>query len=231
MALIRWKSLLIMGGFFALAALILVRTTRGQMALYIHPRYDFLLYVCGTVIFFMALVNILQQLPLPRYAMAFLFIPLAFGLGVPPRPLDATAISTRLDSLNRVAQRPSTSAAVARNPQDTTSWNLYDWAVAMSIDAQRLVAQPILIEGFVVRPPDMPLDATHVMVARYVLTCCTADAGGVGMPVAWSAAPQLADNQWVRVRGVVAVDAQGQLFIKASTVQPIDVPRTPYLSP
>lgn len=231
MTLTRWTPLLMAIGICTLSALLLVRTTLGQMALYIHPRYDILLYLCGIVLFFMALVCIIQRHTLPAFALAFVLIPVALGLGVPPRPLDANALGSRLSSLNRVAQRPSTSGAMRIPPDDTTQWNLYDWAIAMSIDTAPLIAKPVSVEGFVVRPPDMPQADATFMLARYVLTCCTADAGGVGMPVAWSTAAQLADNQWVRVTGVVARDAQGQLYIQASAVQRIEVPRTPYLSP
>ena len=231
MALTRWTPRLMAIGICTLSALLLVRTTLGQMALYIHPRYDILLYLCGIVLFFMALVCIIQRHALPPFALAFVLIPLALGLGVPPRPLDANAISTRLDSLNRVAQRPNTSAAIRAAHPDTTQWNLYDWAVAMSIDTAPLVDQPVLVEGFVVRPPDMPQATTEFMLARYVLTCCTADAGGVGMPVAWTNATSLTNDQWVRVAGVIARRADGQIFIVAQQITPIEIPRKPYLSP
>ncbi|MFM7678162.1 MAG: TIGR03943 family putative permease subunit, partial [Roseiflexaceae bacterium] len=167
----------------------------------------------------------------PSFALAFVLIPVALGLGVPPRPLDANAISTRLDSLNRVAQRPNTSAAILAAPHDTTQWNLYDWAVAMSIDTAPLVGQAVLVDGFVVRPADMPQAATEFMLARYVLTCCTADAGGVGMPVAWAHAASLNNDQWLRVAGVIARHADGQIFIVAQQITPIEIPRKPYLSP
>lgn len=231
MALTRWSQFLMAIGICTLSALLLVRTILGQMALYIHPRYDILLYLCGIVLFFMALVCIIQRHALPPFALAFVLIPLALGLAVPPRPLDANAISTRLTSLNRVAQRPNTSAAILAAPQDTTQWNLYDWAVAMSIDTTPLVDQAVLVEGFVVRPPDMPQAATEFMLARYVLTCCTADAGGVGMPVAWTNAASLNNDQWVRVAGVIARHADGQIFIVAQQITPIEIPRKPYLSP
>lgn len=231
MALTRWPHLLMAIGICTLSALILVRTTLGQMALYVHPLYDLLLYLCGIVLFFMAVVSLIQRQQLPAFALAFVLIPIMLGLAVSPRPLDANAIGTRISSLNRIAQRPAGNTAAMNTSQDTTLWNLYDWAVAMSIDTAPLIDKPVLVEGFVVRPPDIPHADNEFMLARYVLTCCTADAGGVGMPVRWHGAAQLTNDQWVRVNGTIARDANGLLVVVARTITPIEIPRKPYLSP
>lgn len=231
MALTRWSYVLVAIGICTLSGVVLVRTTLGHMAFYVHPLYDLLLYLCGIVLFFMAVVSVLQRHQLPAFAFAFLLIPIMLGLAVPPRPLDANAISTRMTTLNRVAQRPARDARVLQTNQDTTQWTLYDWAVAMSIDTAPLVNKAVVVEGFVVRPQDGPQTADQFMLARYVLTCCTADAGGVGMPVTWGDAARLTNDQWVRVSGVIAREQNGQIYIVAQHITPIDIPRKPYLLP
>jgi len=51
------------------------------------------------------------------------------------------------------------------------------------------------------------------------------------MPVAWANATSLTNDQWVRVAGVIARRADGQIFIVAQQITPIEIPRKPYLSP
>jgi len=72
------------------------------------------------------------------------------------------------------------------------------------------------------------------MLARYVLNCCTADAGGVGMRVAWTNGQSMPNDQWVRVSGNVrTIEIDGILhpLLIAQSVRVIEVPDRPYLTP
>jgi uncharacterized repeat protein (TIGR03943 family) len=72
------------------------------------------------------------------------------------------------------------------------------------------------------------------MVSRFIVTCCAADASGVGLLVDWPDAAGLAENGWVRVRGPVrAAELNGQRLplIAAASVEPVDQPEHPYMYP
>jgi uncharacterized repeat protein (TIGR03943 family) len=65
-----------------------------------------------------------------------------------------------------------------------------------------------------------------------VLTCCVADAGGVGMHVQWANSASYHSDQWVHVEGVIDVqNVNGvmQPLVIAHTVAQITAPSKPYL--
>lgn len=214
----------------ALAGILSYRTATGQMALYIHPRYELLVYGCAVVlVLFAAVVWYDTAQPAP-FGLTFALIPLSIAVAFVPKPLGAAALAGQLGSLNSVVQ----AAPALPVTTDTASWDLYDWAVASSVDAQPYDGAAASIEGFVVVNPDLGLPADQLMVARYVLKCCTADAGGVGMRVVWAGAPNLRSDTWVRVRGTIAVeDTTGvpRPLLIADSVTPIEQPARPYLVP
>ena len=218
---------------FAVAALLFVRTASGQMALYIHPRYEVLMYACGAVLFALAIICMTMPIPIPRHSIQFLLIPVLFGLGIAPRALGADAIGHQGTAFNQIAQRPQATTANA-SAVDTTQWNIYEWAVAASIDSLALKGKPVQIDGFVVRNPAMQLANNQFLLARYVLTCCVADAGGVGMHVQWANSTSYHSDQWVHVEGVIDVyDVNGvmQPLVIARTVTQITAPPKPYIVP
>jgi uncharacterized repeat protein (TIGR03943 family) len=216
---------------FAVAGLLFVRTASEQMALYIHPRYEVLMYGCGAVLFALAIICITMPIPIPRHSIQFLLIPVLFGLGIAPRALGADAIGHQSTALNQIAQRPQ-SAVANVSAVDTRQWNIYEWAVAASIDPLALKGKPVQIDGFVVRNSAMQLADNQFMLARYVITCCVADAGGVGMHVQWANSASYHSDQWVHVEGVIDmqnVNGVMQPLVIAHTVAQITAPPKPYL--
>lgn len=218
---------------FAVAALLFVRTATGQMALYIHPRYEVLMYGCGAVLFALAIICITMPIPIPNYSGRFLLIPVLLGLGVAPRALGADAIGYQGTALNQIARRPQTTV-VNLIPTDTTKWTIYEWVVAASIDPQSLDGKSVQIDGFVVRNSAMSLADNQFMLARYVVTCCVADAGGVGMRVQWANSTTYPNDQWVQVAGTIKLQNVAgvmQPLVIANTVTQINAPLKPYVVP
>jgi len=225
----RWSTMLLL---FAMAGLLFVRTVLDQMGWYIHPRYQVLMYICAGVLFVLAVMCAVGALTLPRYATRLLLVPVLLGLAVPPKPLGADALVQQSPMLNRVALRNSESPLP--DIQNTQVWTLYDWAVIASVDPLMVVDQPADIEGFVVQNPVLNVPDGQFMLARYVLNCCTADAGGVGMRVAWSNGQSLPNDQWVRVTGkvrTIEIDGIVHPLLVAQSVRVIEVPDQPYLTP
>jgi uncharacterized repeat protein (TIGR03943 family) len=219
---------------FAMAALLLVRTALAQMAFYIHPRYEVLLYFCAAFVFVFALAIIPARDQLPRATLPIVLVPLLLGVLIVPAPLRSTTLLQQGPALNRVAQRVNSAHIdIDVATVDTTVWSLYDWAVASSIDIAPLRGRPAQVSGFVVFPEDLDLPPDQLMLARYVLTCCVADAGGVGVRVQWPAAQSLVSDQWVEVTGIMQSLPVGdtvQPLLIATRIQPIDPPKKPYLT-
>ena len=72
------------------------------------------------------------------------------------------------------------------------------------------------------------------MVTRFVVSCCVAAAKVAGMVVESPETATLADDQWVRVRGVLAPRELGERalpVIAAESIAPAEAPQQPYLYP
>ncbi|MEN9280134.1 MAG: TIGR03943 family protein, partial [Gloeomargarita sp. DG_1_4_bins_134] len=71
-------------------------------------------------------------------------------------------------------------------------------------------------------------------IARFVVTCCAADAYPVGMPVDLPSgdAKQYPADTWLEIRGKMGtgqVKGQRRLVLQAEQVTPIQPPANPYL--
>lgn len=218
-----------------IAALLLTKTARGVLSFYIHPRYGPLVVACGIVLLAIAGVrmraivgSVREHFGGRQVGYLLLLATVLVGVAVPAAPLGAGTLGERgMSSFGEAAARWR---AQPRN-DDTTTWNLLDWATALSVENANKAGSPVQLEGFVLRPSDA---AGTVYVARYVVSCCAADASGVGLPLVWSQNDTLAKDNWVRVEGTLGsttIDGKSTPAIIATTVFPIDPPRQPYLYP
>jgi uncharacterized repeat protein (TIGR03943 family) len=162
-------------------------------------------------------------------------LPVMLGVIVPSKPLGSRAvdgqIASDLSSINA-----SSSARIDIAPQDR---NVLDWLRAFSTEADpaALNGQEADVVGFVYRDARFD-EATQFMVARFVMSCCIADAQAIGLIVDWPLAATLHDDSWVRVRGRFEVRAfNGVLapWLVADEgdqgVQLVNQPDSPYLYP
>jgi len=158
-------------------------------------------------------------------------LPLVLGKAVPSKPLGASAITT-----NNLATISLAVEGGGQTTLDPPDWNLMEWKLAF----QHLVhpqdwfnGQDANVIGFVVRPPDAP--AGHFVAARFVMYHCAADARGVGMLVKWSGSDRLAQDSWVRIKGIMRVqEFNGEPVLVLDALQvddKIGEPETPYLRP
>ena len=82
---------------------------------------------------------------------------------------------------------------------------MQDWVGALSADPnpKDYAGKPVQISGIVLHnPASMP--PGYIMVMRYQVTCCIADARPVGLIVKDTSHGALADNQWVSVSGTMS---------------------------
>lgn len=161
----------------------------------------------------------------------FLVVPLLIGVAIPARPLGASAITTR--GLN--ADAPIAASSDPQRLQIAPEQrSILDWirAVNYSSDPAEVRGLPADVIGFVYHDPQ--LGADQFMVARFMVTCCSADGTAVAAAVVWPGSADLADNTWVRVRGVVDVTQYAGRplpLISATSVEPTTEPEHPYMYP
>lgn len=111
--------------------------------------------------------------------------------------------------------------------------SLYQWVIALNANPEpsHYAEQAVHVSGFIVHDPQLPDD--QVSIARFIVTCCAADARVLTLPVKKSLPilSQLANDQWVDITGKMnVIDLQGKrtLVIVPSEVRLISQPDNPY---
>lgn len=167
----------------------------------------------------------------PAWRLWVVALPLILGLLVPARPLGSSAIANK--GLNTSAPLAAAGAPdqVTVPPAERT---VLDWVRAFNYaeDPSTFAGEPADVIGFVYH--DRSLGEGEFMVSRFTVTCCAADATGIGMRVRWPEAAALEGNAWVRVRGPVQAGTYAGRpipVIAAESVEGVTPPQQPYLSP
>ena len=162
-------------------------------------------------------------------------LPLVFGVLAPSNPLDSRAVDKPIASDLSSISAPQASVRLDIAPQER---NILDWisAFATAADPAVLNGQQVDVIGFVYRDARFQRP-NQFMVARFVMSCCAADAQAIGLIVEWPDAPTFQDDDWVRVRGTIKItEFDGSLapVIIADgdhAIEIVDQPQNPYLYP
>lgn len=238
----------------ALGAYLGVRLSSGAIYYYINERFAALIVAGAVLALGLAYgawagrrqpdaLDIDPDLPLPLnpaeararrsrlWRVGFMTAPLLVGFVVPAKPLGANAIDARGVNVSAPLSASGQAQQLQISPEKRS---ILDWVrvVNYANDSAEVRGQPADVIGFVYH--DQNLGAGQFMVARFMVTCCSADATAVAMAVSWPDAAGLTDNTWVRVRGMVDVTAYGGRplpVINAESVEPTDEPARPYMYP
>lgn len=154
-----------------------------------------------------------------------------------------TKRSSDLVDLSKVPRQPLQANHKPAKPTPGTELSLLDLWNNLMLTPEYYYNQTYIYSGFVYHPPGW---ATNRMVlTRYLITCCVADATPIGVTVESPLAAKYADNSWVQLSGPLSTrvipDAsstvplswyQGtdqQPTVLAKTIKPITEPKDPYL--
>lgn len=228
---LNWAALIETALLGCCATMLLTKALRGVLVFYIHPRYTPLVFVCGIVLALLAFVRMRAIFgsppePITGQRIAYLALGVAVLLGtlVPARPLGASTVS-----VTSLAQ--PVGAGQSLIPEgDSRQWDLLQWGVALSVHGETLAGKPVDVQGFVFHDP--AAEQEGFVIARYVLSCCTADGSATGMPVIWQGGSELPADSWVQVRGTLGTitrDGVLEPALLAESVELIEQPKNPYL--
>ena len=154
-------------------------------------------------------------------------VPVLLGLVIPASPLDANAVSVKgISPLGAMEARANPETTVLELPADDRT--ILDWLQAYNYapDPTVLDGERADVVGFVYR--DERLGQDEVLVGRFTLTCCVADAYAIGLVVRWPEAGNLASNTWVRAKGTIQIsqeEGQEPMRLLADSVREVDPPR------
>lgn len=166
----------------------------------------------------------------PGWSSTLLLITALLGFIITPRVFTSqTAIERGVaDTLSMTRSHP-VSFRSTKPPQERS---LIDWIRILNVypEPETYRGQKVKVQGFVIHPKEMP--EQYLMLARFVITCCAADAYPVGLPVKLtgnrSAYPQ---DTWLEVEGQMIAETlagKRQLTIQATSLKPIPEPKNPY---
>ncbi|MCC5898042.1 MAG: TIGR03943 family protein [Phormidium sp. BM_Day4_Bin.17] len=219
----------------------------GKLRLLVHPAFSWLCILAG---FFFLLISIWKALQLrsrrrvpeapqqhislfpPGWSTGLLLASACVALVFTPRPFASQVALERgvTDFLSMTRIEPE-SFRGANNPEDRS---IVDWTRTLSVypEPDAYAGQPVDVKGFVVHPPN--LDDNLMIVARFMITCCAADAYPVGLPVelpAGTSRNEFEPDSWLRIRGEMKSDRiedRRQVVILAETLEPVPEPADPY---
>ncbi len=116
------------------------------------------------------------------------------------------------------------------SPEERT---IIDWIRLVNVypEPDAYTEEAVDVKGFVIHPESWP--ANYVMVSRFVLTCCAADAYPVGLPVklASGSKDDYPVDSWLQVTGSMTadtLDGRRQLAIAPANIKTIEEPKNPY---
>ena len=224
----------------------------GELNLLIHPNYFGLVVVTGLALLSIAAWKILwllkrwrqqasgksvtmsvaQHLSLfpPGWSSALLLVIAIVGLTVKPKVFASdTAIQRGITEAVTVTRLQPQAFKPLSKPEERS---LIDWVRTLNIypEPDTYTGQSVKVTGFVVHPPELP--TKYLLVSRFVITCCAADAYPVGLPVKLKVnRDKYPVDTWIEIEGKMItekLEEKRQLTIEASSIKKIDKPDNPY---
>ncbi len=213
----------------------------GKLFLLLHPDYMWLAHGAAIVLMGMAVFKLTQRrrrapvsshatlLP-PQLSRLILLAVAIVSLIYTPQAFASEAAIQRgiSDSLTLTRSQPQRFVRQAGSEERT----IIDWIRTLNVypEPDAYTGQAVNVSGFVIHPEEWPED--YLMVSRFVLTCCAADAYPVGLPLQLAVSRQAyAPDSWLEVKGkmvTATIDGQRQLAIEPTEIEPIPEPRNPY---
>jgi uncharacterized repeat protein (TIGR03943 family) len=238
------KSWLDVTAITAWGILLIKYAIDGTLYILIHPSYYLLVTVTGVCLLIIGLFQSwrlyrgkvaapeLHSSLLPQSVTTMLLLGTAIaGLIITPKIFTSHAAIQRGVSTESVTVTRSQTQSFRTNVR-SESKTLVDWVRTLNNypEPDAYLGQKANINGFVFYPKGLP--ANYLMLSRFVITCCAADAYPVSIPVKFTGDRQTyPQDSWLRVKGKATVETfsgSRQLVIAASEMKSIPAPKNPY---
>jgi uncharacterized repeat protein (TIGR03943 family) len=238
------KSWLNITAITAWGVLLIKYAIDGTLYILIHPSYYLLVTVTGVCLLSIGLFqswrlfrgNIaapeLHSSLLPHSVTTMLLLGSAIaGLIITPKIFTSHAAIQRGVSTAAVTVTRSETQAFRTNVR-SASRTLVDWVRTLNNypEPDAYLGQKANINGFVLYPKGLP--PNYLMLSRFVITCCAADAYPVSLPVKFTGDRQTyPQDSWLQIKGKATVETLNgsrQLVIAASELKSIPAPKNPY---
>jgi uncharacterized repeat protein (TIGR03943 family) len=222
----------------------------GKLNLLIHPYYFWLVISGGfglLIVAFLKAQQLLQRrrrdgeviggqhitLFPPGWGSALLLTTAILGIIITPQVFGSDKALQRgvsdLLGVGSARVQPQAFRASVR-PEERS---LVDWVRTLTVypEPDAYTGQKAKVQGFVIHSQE--LGKEYLFLARFVLTCCAADAYPIGLPVKLKneTREQYPPDSWLEVEGQMVTEnlaSKRQLTISANSVKKISQPKNPY---
>lgn len=179
-------------------------------------------------------VEMLDQLHLtlfpPGWGSMLLLVAAIAGLLITPRPFASqTALQVGVtDLLSVTRSQPKSFRSIKKSEERT----LIDWIRTLNVypEPDEYTGDKVSVTGFVIHPPELP--ENYLVISRFVITCCAADAYPIGLSVKLPPnSPEYPADTWLSLQGKMITEKltdRRQLVIQASQIETIPEPKNPY---
>ncbi|NEP17261.1 MAG: TIGR03943 family protein [Leptolyngbya sp. SIO4C1] len=231
----------------AWGAMLLKYWLTGKLYVLLHPDYMWLSNTAGLVLLLLAAFKLLQLMVklkqpalvestaahftlLPaKWSSGLLLAVAVFGLVYTPQAFASdTALQRGVSETLTLTRSQPQQFGRQTQPEDRT---IIDWVRTLNVypEPDAYTGDAVKVEGFVIHPEDWP--ATYLMISRFVLTCCAADAYPVGLPVKVTTRAAYPVDSWLEISGEMVTETlsgRRQLVIDPTQLTTIPEPRNPY---
>ncbi len=214
----------------------------GNLDQYVHPRFSVSLSMGGCFFVLLAIIQTGRFFSAHHYedcgfkhellTCLLLAMPLICALLIPSSTLGADMIDKKTTT---PASQVNTGSSA--NIQQQNEWDpliredrFLAAMMVLYLQPSDYVNRDIEFSGFVYHQDDFPEGC--FLVARYGITCCTADAQVTGLLCRFPEERKIADDQWVRIRGKITVQSFQERdipVVEVSSLQFIKAPSDPYV--
>ncbi|WP_270180750.1 TIGR03943 family putative permease subunit [Alkalihalobacillus sp. CinArs1] len=115
---------------------------------------------------------------------------------------------------------------------NVTDKNYLDVITTIDLNLDQFIGKTLTIKGFIYREPGF--EDNQVVLARFGMNCCVADANVYGTMVEGDKIASLETDTWVEVTGTIeetSFNGQRMMLLKPDQMERIDAPKDPYVYP
>jgi len=165
----------------------------------------------------------------PSISSALLLGVAVFGMIYTPRAFSSqTAMQRGISETLTLTRAQPQRFGRADAPEDRT---VIDWIRLINAypEPDAYSGEAVDLTGFVFYPEGWP--ENYIMVSRFVLTCCAADAYPVGLPVRVASRTPYPVDSWLAVKGEIFTETfeeRRQVAIAPTEIKTIPEPKNPY---
>ncbi|SFT05015.1 TIGR03943 family putative permease subunit [Marininema halotolerans] len=238
---------------FSMALMMIELQFSHRLQLLVNPKVTPFILISILVLILLGLVQIWEMRRTPAHPVSgwgylFLLLPLLFFLFIPPRSLDSTMAAKKEITYASAVIPPQATGSVKKKPHDSNPHynkvlqdlmqqrvitlnpdNYVDRMTTIQLHAKELVGKTIRVQGFVHYAKEEP---NKLIVARYVVTCCIADASVVGFPVEIPRGTAFKEGTWIEVTGTLStttIESRRMPQIEGTEVRQISEPKNAYV--